>query len=147
MDHVTSFENKDFENFITIQIYLNGFLFFENEEEKYFKMNIPLREFESVQEEKIEIFKPLIEEKIKKYMISKIKEKCTNVVSMSRKLNIPVKHILHCYFINNRIDNIEIIWSGAAMKEFRYVPNHHYLEYKDDFIFLKIKGFKFKRKM
>jgi hypothetical protein len=37
-----------------------------------------------------------------------MKEKCVNIVELSRRLNIPVKHILHCYFINNRIENIEI---------------------------------------
>jgi hypothetical protein len=93
------------------------------------------------------MLKPMIEEKVKNYMVSKMKEKCVNIVELSRRLNIPVKHILHCYFINNRIENIEIMWSGSAIKEFRYVPLRHYAEYQDDFIFLKIQSFKFKKKL
>lgn len=76
-----------------------------------------------------------------------MKEKCMNVVELARKLDIPVKHLLHCYFINNRIDNIDIIWTGSAIKEFKYIPIQHYLEYEDDSVLLKISGLKFKKKL
>lgn len=135
------------EGFLLIQVYIQGFIFFETEEEKIYKIRLPLKEIEECYTEKIDHLKVMIEEQVKKYMISKMKEKCVNVVELSRKLNIPVKHILHCYFINNRIDNIEIIWSGSAIKEFRYVPLRHYVEYKDDFILLKTQSFKFKKKL
>ena len=135
------------EGFLLIQVYIQGFIFFENEEEKIYKIRLPLTDIQECYTEKIDMLKPMIEEKVKKYMVEKMKQKCINVVELSRKLNIPVKHILHCYFINDRIDNIEIVWSGSAIKDFRYVPLRHYVEYKDDFIFLKIQSFKFKKKI
>ena len=81
---------------------------------------------------------------MKKYIVIKIKEKCQNVIDFKKKYNIPVKNILHSMFINNRIDNIEIIWSGSAVKEFLYVPTTHYLEYPEDLLILKTYKFKFK---
>ncbi len=146
-EHITNYENRDFEKFITVQIYIHGFVFLETEEERNFKMTIPLNEMENYQSGKMNIFKPLIEEKVKRYMIQKMKEKCMNVVELARKLDIPVKHLLHCYFINNRIDNIDIIWTGSAIKEFKYIPIQHYLEYEDDSVLLKISGLKFKKKL
>ncbi len=146
-EHITNYDNRDFDKFITVQIYIHGFVFLETEEERNFKMTIPLNEMENYQSGKMNIFKPLIEEKVKRYMISKMKEKCINVVEIARKLEISVKHLLHCYFINNRIDNIDIIWTGSAIKEFKYIPIQHYLEYDDDSVLLKIKGLKFKKKL
>ncbi len=146
-EHVSNYENRDFDNFLNIQIYIQGFIFLENEEDRNFKITLPYNDIEIYRMEKIEILKPMIEEKVKKYLVEKIKEKCNNVVEWSRRLDIPVQHILHCYFINNRIDNIDIIWGGSAIKEFTYIPIRHYLDYKDDFILLKIKSFKFKRKL
>ena len=64
---------------------------------------------------------------------------------MSRENKIPIKNILYSYFINNRIDNIEIIWSPSSDKEFKYVPVKHYLENEDDTLYLKTKKFKFKK--
>jgi hypothetical protein len=146
-ENISNYENKDFDNFITLQIYIQGFIFFETEEEKNYKMTIPIYELQSYRDDNMDVLKPIIEEKVKKYIILKIKEKCGNTVEFSRKFKIPIKHILHCYFINNRIDNIEIIWSGGAIKEFSYVPIRHYLEYKDDSILLKTRGLKFRRKV
>jgi hypothetical protein len=64
---------------------------------------------------------------------------------MSRKNSIPIKNILYTIFINNRIDNIDIIWSSSSIKEFKYVPIKHYLEYEEDTLNLKTKKFKFKK--
>jgi hypothetical protein len=46
---------------------------------------------------------------------------------------------------NLPIDNIEIIWSSSSIKEFKYVPIKHYLEYEEDTLNLKTKKFKFKK--
>ena len=42
------------------------------------------------------------------------------------------------------LDNIDIIWSGSAIKEFTYVPTNHYLEHQEDILLLKTMKFKFK---
>lgn len=145
-DLVTNYDNKDFEKCLIIQVYIDGFIFLEGEE-KNFEMSIKMRDLEIYKKEKVQIIRPQIEEKIKKYIIQKIKEKFVNIVELSRKYKVEVKHLLHCYFINNRIENIEIQWAGRGLKEFQYVPIEHYFEYEDDFILLKTKGFKFKRKL
>ena len=51
--------------------------------------------------------------------------------------------VIKFFFINNRIDSIEIIWSGSSIKEFDYVPASHYIKYQDDLLILKTKKFKF----
>ncbi len=138
---------KDFEKYIQVHIYINGVILIDNEEDKKYKMNICLNNFENYENEKCDIFRFYIEEEVKKYIIKKIKEKDINLIEISRKTNIPIKNLLHCFFINNRIDNIEIIWSGSAIKEFKYVPTKHYIEYMDDSLILNIKGLKFKKRM
>lgn len=146
-EHITNYENKDFDKFIPIQILIEGIYFIENEEDKTYKMNIKYSDFELFQDSTMDILKPKIEEKLKKYIILKIKENCKNTVELSRKYNIPIKKILYCYFINNRIDNLEIIWSSSSIKEFKYIPVKHYIEYMDDFVLLKVKGLKLKKKL
>jgi hypothetical protein len=136
-------DTSDFDKYIIAQIYING-LFLLEEEEKQISVKINLKNFEDYKKEKCAIFKEIIEENVKKYIIKKIKEKCTNIIEFKKKYNIPVKNIIYSLFINNRIDNIEIIWSGSAIKEFEYVPTTHYLEYQEDMLLLKTHKFKFK---
>jgi hypothetical protein len=86
-----------------------------------------------------------LEDKVKKHVVKKIKENCKNVVELSRKHKIPIKNIMYSFFVNNRIDNIEIVWSASSIKEFRYVPIKHYIEFEEDTLYLKTKQFKFKK--
>jgi hypothetical protein len=146
-EHITNYENKDFTKFIEIQILIEGIYFLEKDEDKTYKMNLKYDDFELFQDSTMDILKVKIEEKIKKYIINKIKENCKNTVELARKYDLPVKNILYCYFINNRIDNIEIIWSSSSIKEFKYVPVKHYLDYDDDSVLLKVKGIKLKKKL
>jgi len=136
-------DTQDFDKYIIAQIYING-LFLLEEEEKFISFKINLKNFENYKKEKCSVFKEYLEENIKKYIINKIKEKCINIIEFKKKYNIPVKNVIYSLFINNRIDNIDIIWSGSAIKEFEYVPTTHYLEYQEDMLILKTKKFKFK---
>jgi len=138
-------DNKDFDKFLNVKIYVNGLFLIENEEDKLLTLKINLSNFQNYKKELCDVFRIHCEEKIKKYIIKKIKDKCTNLVNMSRDNKIPIKNILYSYFINNRIDNIEIIWSPSSDKEFKYVPIRHYLENEDDTLYLKTKKFKFKK--
>lgn len=136
---------KDFYKYININIYIDGLFLLENEEDKLYSLKIDLSDFENHKRENCDFLKPVIEEKIKKYIIKKIKEQNINVIELGRKNNIPVKNILYTIFINNRIDNIDIIWSSSSIKEFKYVPVKHYLDYEEDTLNLKTKKFKFKK--
>lgn len=136
--------NKDFDKYINVNIIING-LFLLKEEDKVLNLKLNLSNFENYKKENCNIFKPYIEEKIKKYIVGKIKENTCNIVEISRKNNIPVKNILYTTFINNRIDNIDIVWNSSAIKEFQYVPVRHYLDYEEDNLYLKTKKFKFKK--
>ena len=136
--------NKDFDKYINVNIIING-LFLLKEEDKVLNLKLNLSQFENYKKENCNIFKPYIEDKIKKYIVTKIKENTTNIIEISRKNNIPVKNILYTIFINNRIDNIDIVWSSSAIKEFQYVPVKHYLDYEEDNLYLKTKKFKFKK--
>lgn len=148
-DNITNYENKDFDKFIEIKIYIQGIYFFEKEEDKHFIIHYKRSDFELFRGSMMNILKDKIEEKTKKYIITKIKENHTNIIELSHKYNVPVKNLLYCYFINNRIDNIDIIWSSSAMKEFNYIPVNHYLDHEedDDSIYLKVKGIKLKKKI
>ena len=137
---------KNFDKFVNINVYINNFFFIDNENEKFLNLKINISNFEYCKENKCDILKKYIEDKVKKHLICKIKEKCTNIVDISKKFNIPIKNVLYSYFINNRIDNIEIIWSSSAIKEFEYVPIQHYLNHQDDVLYLKTKKFKFLKK-
>jgi len=142
---ISSNNNKDFNKFLKLNIYINGLFLIDNEEDKLFTLNLNMSDFENYKKENCDIFKEYIEEKIKKYVVTKIKENCKNIVELSRKYNVPIKNILYSFFINNRIDNIEIIWSSSSIKEFRYVPIKHYLDCEEDTLYLKTKKFKFKK--
>ena len=145
MDESFGTDNKDFDKFININIYINGLFLIENEDDKHVKMKINLSNFENYKKDNCDVFKTYIETNVKKHIVKKIKENCINIVEMSRKNNIPIKNILYSMFINNRIDNIDIIWSSSSIKEFKYVPIKHYLEYEEDTLNLRTKKFKFKK--
>ena len=145
MSNIFDSDNKDFDKFININVYINGLFLIENEEDKNVSLKINLSNFESHKKDNIDVFKNYIEDKVKKHIVKKIKENSGNIVEMSRKQNIPVKNILYSTFINNRIDNIEIIWSSSSIKEFKYVPIKHYLDYEEDSLNLRTKKFKFKK--
>jgi hypothetical protein len=136
---------KDFDKFINVSIYINGLFLIEKEEDKMLSLKINVSNFENYKKDNCEVFQSFIEDKVKKYLIKKIKENCNNIVDLSRNKKIPIKNILYSYFINNRVDNIEIIWSSSSVKEFKYVPVKHYLDYHEDNLILKTKKFKFKK--
>lgn len=138
-------DSKDFDKFININIYINGLFLIENEEDKTVSLKINLSNFENHKKDNIDVFKNYIEDKVKKHIVKKIKEHNSNIIEMSRKYKIPIKNILYSTFINNRIDNIEIIWSSSSIKEFKYVPIKHYLDYEEDSLNLRTKKFKFKK--
>jgi hypothetical protein len=138
-------DNKDFDKFINVIIYINGLFLIDKEEDKIVKFKINISNFENHKKESCDIIRQYIEEKLKKYIVKKIKENCSNIIQISRDHKIPIKNILYSIFINNRIDNIDIIWSPSAIKEFRYVPIKHYLEFEEDSLYLKTKKFKFKK--
>jgi sugar-specific transcriptional regulator TrmB len=138
-------DNKDFDKFLNVKIYVNGLFLIESDEDKLLTLKINLSNFQNYKKEMCDVLRLYCEEKIKKYIIKKIKDKCTNLINMSRDNKIPIKNILYSYFINNRIDNIDIIWSASSDKEFKYVPVKHYLENEDDTLYLKTKKFKFKK--
>ena len=138
-------DERDFDKFMNVQIYINGLFLIENEEDKLMPLKINISNFQNYKKETCEVFRNYVEEKVKKHIILVIKSKCKNVIEISKKHSIPVKNVIYSLFINNRIDNIEIIWSGSALKEFKYVPIHHYLDYHEDTLYLKTKKFKFKK--
>lgn len=138
-------DNKDFDKFINVIVYINGLFLIDKEEDKLIKFKINMSNFQNHKKESCDIIRQYIEEKLKKYIVTKIKENCKNIIEISRTHKIPIKNILYSLFINNRIDNIDIIWSPSAIKEFRYVPIKHYIEFEEDSLYLKTKKFKFKK--
>ena len=145
MNNNFDYDKKDFDKFINVNIYINGIFLIETEEEKILQLRINVSNFQNYKKENCEAFRLYLEEKIKKYVIVKIKENCNNIIELSKRKKIPIKNILYSYFINNRIDNIDIIWNSSSLKEFKYVPIKHYLENHEDILLLKIKKFKFKK--
>ena len=145
MNNNFDYDKKDFDKFINVNIYINGIFLIETEEEKMLQLRINVSNFQNYKKENCEAFRLYLEEKIKKYVIVKIKENCNNIIELSKRKKIPIKNILYSYFINNRIDNIDIIWNSSSLKEFKYVPIKHYLENHEDILLLKIKKFKFKK--
>ncbi len=133
----------DFEQNILVHIYYDKIALL-NEDEKHLQIKLNVNEFQNYLNERCEIFKYKIENLIKEDIVKKLKGKINNVVEISRKYNIPVKNLLYTLFINNRIDNIEIIWSSSALKEFTYIPIKHYIENQDDSLVLKVKSIKWK---
>lgn len=144
---MSSFEidNKDFEHFINVIIYINGMLLIEKEEDKILKIKLNLSNFKNYKHSKCNVFKTFLEDSIKKYVIKKIKENNLNIIELSKKYNISVKNILYTIFINNRIDNIDILWHNSSLKEFEYIPVNYYMSHNIDILYLKIHKFKFKK--
>ena len=138
-------ENKGFDRYIEINIYIYGLFILDDDKDILLNLKINTSQFKGYENEKFEIFRKFIEDEVRKYIITKIKEKCKNVVEMSIKYNIPVKNILDCIFINNKIDNIEIQWSSSSLKEFLYVPIKHYIDYHENNLILKTEDFKFNK--
>ena len=134
--------SNDFDRFINITIYINGIQLINNDETK---MNIQLNinDIKKHKDDMFDVFRNFIEEHVKKYIIQKIKKNCSNVVEISKKYEISLKNITQCIFINNKIEHLVIEWSSSSLKEFLYVPNHHYLTYFEDNIYLKINKIKF----
>ena len=137
-------ENKGFDRFIDINIYIYG-LFILDDDDILLNLKLNTSEFKDHENENFIIFKDYIENEVRKYIITKIKEKCRNVVEISIKYNIPVQNILDCIFINNKINNIEIQWSSSSLKEFLYVPIKHYIDYHENNLILKTEDFKFNK--
>lgn len=140
---------KDFEKYITVYITIDGLFLIDKDEDKNLKLKIDLSKFKyhiNMKKDdivKCDIIRSYIEENVKKYIIQKIKEKDINVIEISKKYDVPVKNILYTIFINNRIDNIDILWSSSSLKEFLYVPLEHYLDNQEDSLYLRTKKFKF----
>lgn len=137
--------NKDFDKFINVNVYINGLFLIDQEEDRLVTFKINLSNFQNHKKECCDIIRPYIENKVKKHIVKKIKENSMNIVEMSRKYKIPIKNILYSMFINNRIDNIDIIWGASSIKEFRYVPVKHYIDFEEDSLYLKTSKFKFKK--
>ena len=137
--------DKDFDKYINVIIYINGLFLIESEEDKTISLKINVSNFENYRRETCDVFRDYVEEIIKKHIVSVIKKNCGNIIELSKKHGIPIKNVLHSIFINNRIDNIDILWSGSSIKEFKYIPITHYLENHEDIMYLKTKNFKFKK--
>ena len=138
-------ENKGFDRYIDINIYIYGLFILDQDDDILLNIKLNTSQFNGHENDHFIIFKDYIESEVKKYIITKIKEKCNNVVEMSIKYNISVQNILNCIFINNKIDNIEIQWSSSSLKEFLYVPIKHYIDYHENNLILKTEDFKFNK--
>ena len=131
--------SNDFDRFINLTIYIYGINLLNDN--NYIKMNmkISIQDIKKYEHENFEVFKHKIENEVKKFIVRNIKEKSHNIVELSKNNNIQLNNIVKCIFINNKIDNISIVWSSSSLKEFLYVPNKHYLIYFEDDLFLKTK--------
>jgi hypothetical protein len=139
----------DFEQNVIVHIYYDGIVLFD-EKDKYFEMKLNVRDFRPTYpnhhdyiKETCQLLKYQIERRVKEDLITKLRNKIDNVVRVSRETGIPVKYLLNTFFLNNRHQQIEIIWSPSAIKEFTYVPLQHYLTYQEDSLTLKIRDIKF----
>lgn len=141
---MVEFENSnDFDRFINLTIYIYGINLLDNND-IIMNMKISVQDIKNNKKETFDIFRNKIEEEVKKFIVSKIKENNMNVVELSKNNNISLHNIIQCVFINNKIDNIYIEWSSSSLKEFLYVPNNHYLMYFENNIFLKTSKINFR---
>lgn len=135
--------SNDFDRFINLTIYIYGINLLNDNDNNVMDMKISIQEIKKNKNNTFEIFRKKIEDEVKKFIVTKIKENCTNIVEISKNNNITLHNIVQCLFINNKIDNIFIEWSSSSLKEFLYVPNSHYLIYFEDNILLKTKKVNF----
>lgn len=135
--------SNDFDRFINLTIYIYGINLLNDNDNNVMDMKISIQEIKKNKNNTFEIFRKKIEDEVKKFIVTKIKENCTNIVEISKNNNISLHNIVQCLFINNKIDNIFIEWSSSSLKEFLYVPNNHYLIYFEDNILLKTKKVNF----
>jgi len=135
--------SNDFDRFINLTIYIYGINLLNDSDNNVMDMKISIQEIKKNKNNTFEIFRKKIEDEVKKFIVKKIKENCTNIVEISKNNNITLHNIVQCLFINNKIDNIFIEWSSSSLKEFLYVPNSHYLIYFEDNILLKTKKVNF----
>jgi hypothetical protein len=135
--------SNDFDRFINLTIYIYGINLLNDNDNNVMDMKISIQEIKKNKNNTFEIFRKKIEDEVKKFIVTKIKENCTNIVKISKNNNITLHNIVQCLFINNKIDNIFIEWSSSSLKEFLYVPNNHYLIYFEDNILLKTKKVNF----
>ena len=105
----------EFEQNILVHIHYDGIILLE-ECEKYFQMKLNVSEFANYAAETCQVFKYKIESALKEDLVKKLKSKIENVVEISRKYKIPVKHLLHTRFMNHASNQIEIVWSSSALK-------------------------------
>jgi hypothetical protein len=133
---------NDFDRFINISVYIFGVQFLQEDD---MKMDIQLHveDLKNNKNKTFEVFREKIELNVKKYIVEKIKKNTSNIIEISKKFNVPIFSIVQCIFINNKIDHLQIEWSSSALKEFFYVPNHHYLTYFEDNLTLKVNKIKF----
>ena len=132
-----------FEKFINININVECLFLIENKQDIEFSIQIDLNKFNNTNKNTCELLKNDIEIQTKKYIIKKIKENVSNVVEVSEKYGTPVKNILFALFLNENLSNIELIWSSSSIKEFKYVPTHHYIDNQEDSLNLRINNIKF----
>lgn len=142
--YMVEFTNSnDFDRFINLTIYIYGINLLNDNDNNVMDMKISIQEIKKNKNNTFEIFRKKIEDEVKKFIVTKIKENCTNIVEISKNNNITLHNIVQCLFINNKIDNIFIEWSSSSLKEFLYVPNNHYLIYFEDNILLRTKKVNF----
>jgi len=135
--------SNDFDRFINLTIYIYGINLLNDNEDNVMDMKISIQDIKKNKNTTFDIFRKKIENEVKKFIVTKLKENCTNIVDISKNNNISLHNIVQCLFINNKIDNIFIEWSSSSLKEFLYVPNNHYLIYFEDNILLKTKKINF----
>ena len=132
----------DFEQNVIVHVYYADIKLFD-ESDRYFEMKLSMNEFRDYMKETCQLLKYKIEQRVKDDLIIKLRSKIDNVVRVSRETGIPVKYLLNTYFLNNRHHHIEIIWSPSAIKEFTYVPLHHYITHQEDSLILKVRDIRF----
>lgn len=135
--------SNDFDRFINITVFIYGINLINDN--NCIKMNtkISIEDLKKYENYNFDIFKNKIEIEVKKFIVSNLKENSQNIIEISKKNSIPLKNIVQCLFINNKIENINIEWSSSSLKEFLYVPNKHYIIYFEDDLLLKTKKINF----
>ena len=134
-----------FEKYINININVECLFLIEKRQDIEFSIQVDLNKFNNTDNGTCEILKEEIESQTKRYIIKKIKENVSNVVQVSERYGTPVKNILFALFLNEKLSNIQLIWSSSSIKEFRYVPTRHYIDNQEDSLNLRLNNIKFIR--